>query len=266
MINFSQLLWKQEGVAHRRTASAAIPGNTGKDYKTWELPAERVTVNAAFRVAFLATPDSPGADRFRLLRMRLRELKNTSTLQSLVITSPLPRDGKSTITLNLATALAQGGNPVLVIEADFHHPTLAQTLGLSARSGLAECLEHELDSLSQLRYLEPLNWHLLQAGKPRGNPSELLHADTLRGVLQRLSPYFEWILIDAPPIAPLTDALSLSRQADASMVVVRADRTPLEAVDQALTLLGPKRVLGIILNGAEGLNRLYSEYYGSYSK
>ena len=84
--------------------------------------------------------------------------------------------------------------------------------------------------------------------------------------MQRLSPYFDWILIDSPPVAPLTDAVLLLKHVDASLVVVRADRTPQEAVKEALTLLGPKHVLGIIFNAAEGLTRLYSEYYGYYGK
>ena len=184
-----------------------------------------------------------------------------------MITSPLAEEGKSTIAMSLATTLAeQGQRAVLLIEADLHQPSIGKSLGLGPRPGLAECLEDGLDPLSQLSKVEPLSWYSLRAGNPRGNPTELMQSDALKTVLERLTPYFDWILIDTPPVLPLTDALSLSRQVDATLLVARADRTPREAIEQALTVIGRKHVLGIVLNGVEGLGRLYSEYYGHYGK
>jgi capsular exopolysaccharide synthesis family protein len=175
----------------------------------------------------------------------------------------LPQDGKSTIAMNLATALAEGGKrAVLLIEADLHHPTLTEQLGLDSRVGLADCLEGSLNPASALRRLEPLGWYLLPAGKPRSNPTELLQTEAFAGVLQKLSPHFDWILIDSPPVIPLTDALSLARQANATLLVTREGRTPGEAIEKAIAVLGRQRVLGIVLNGVEGLDRLYSGYYG----
>jgi capsular exopolysaccharide synthesis family protein len=199
--------------------------------------------------------------------MCLRELWNTGKLKSLLITSPLPQDGKSTVALNLATALAEGGKrTVLLIEADLYHPTLTEQLGLEGRPGLAECLEGSLNPVLALRRLEPLSWYLLSAGEPRSNPTDLLQAGALASVIQKLSAQFDWILIDSPPLTPLTDALSLARQANATLLVARKGRTPREALEKAIALLGRKRVLGIVLNGVEGLDRLYSGYYGYCSK
>jgi capsular exopolysaccharide synthesis family protein len=232
-----------------------------------QVEVDEVQINPGARLVFHTDPSSPAADRFRFLRMRLRALKALGKLKSLLITSALPRDGKSTIALNLATVIAEGGkHSVLLIEADLYHPSLAQRLGLPARSGLAECLESGADPVSLLRRIEPLHWYLLPGGTPQGNPTELLHSDSLPRVLQRLAPYFDWILIDSPPVAPLTDALLISQHVDASLLVVRADYTPREAVEEALKLLGPKKVLGILFNGAEGLNQMYSKYYGYYGK
>lgn len=228
---------------------------------------DEVQINPEAKLVFHTDPSSPAADRFRFMRMRLRTLKALGKLKSLLITSALPQDGKSTIALNLATVMAEGGkHSVLLIEADLYHPCLSQRLGLPARSGLAECLESGVDPVSLLRRLESLHWYLLPAGTPQGNPTELLHSDSLPRVLQRLAPYFDWILIDSPPVAPLTDALLISQHVDASLVVVRADYTPREAVEEALKLLGPKKVLGILFNGVEGLSELYSKYYGYYGK
>jgi Mrp family chromosome partitioning ATPase len=84
--------------------------------------------------------------------------------------------------------------------------------------------------------------------------------------MERLTPYFEWILVDTPPVLPLTDAISLSKQVDATLLVARADRTPREAIEQALTVIGRKHVLGIVLNGTESLGRRYSQYYQKYGE
>ena len=214
----------------------------------------------------LTDPHSDGADRLRYLRMRLRELREMTKLRSIVITSPMPQAGKSTIAMSLATTLAEmGKRTVLLIEADLHRPSLATSLGLRPQPGLAECLEAGLDPLSQVRKMDPLGWYSLQAGRPRGNPTELLQTDALKTVMERVSPYFDWILM-TPPVLPLTDALLLARQADTALLVARADRTPREAIEESLKLIGQKHVLGIILNGAEGLGRLYSKYYGHYGK
>jgi protein-tyrosine kinase len=230
-----------------------------------EISVEQVHVQPASRIVCHTEPTGPGADRFRYLRMRLRNVWNAGTLRALLITSPLPGDGKSTIALNLATVLAEHGNrSVLLIEADLHHPTLSQQLNIETKHGLAECLEDAVDPVSLVRRLEPLGWYLLPSGSPRSNPSELLHGESFSGIIQQLSPHFDWILIDSPPVVPLTDTLSLAQQVDASLVVARAGCTPREAIERTLELLGPERVLGIILNGVEGLHRLYSKYYGHY--
>ena len=84
-------------------------------------------------------------------------------------------------------------------------------------------------------------------------------------MMDSLSPYFDWILIDSPPVVPLTDALSWKERADATLMVVRAGRTPTLATEEALNLLGRKHVLAIILNGVEGLDRTYKKYYKAYN-
>jgi capsular exopolysaccharide synthesis family protein len=230
-----------------------------------QIPVEEAHIQPESRVVFHTDPRGPSAERFRFLRMRLRELWNAGKLRSLLITSPLPGDGKSTIAMNLATALAeQGKRSVLLVEADLHRSSLTQQLGLESRPGLAECLEDGLNPMSAVRRLEPLGWYLLSSGTPRSNPTELLQSEAVSGIMQELAPYFDWILIDSPPVAPLSDALCLARQADASLLVVRAGRTPREVVEQTLALLGPEHVLGVLLNGVEGLDRLYSKYYGYY--
>jgi capsular exopolysaccharide synthesis family protein len=196
--------------------------------------------------------------------MRLRVFCNAKKLKTLLITSPLPGDGKSTIAVNLATALAERGKrTVLLIEADLHRSTLTQQLSLKTGPGLAECLEGGMNPLCAVRRLEPLGWYLLTAGQPHGNPTELLQGDALSVVMQKLSPHFEWIVIDSPPVIPLTDALSLGRHTNASLLVTRAGHTPSEALERTIALLGREHVLGIVINCVEELDKLYSGYYGN---
>jgi len=228
-----------------------------------EFPAEEAQLRPENRLIYHDDPRSPAADRFRLLRMRLKTHWKAGKLKKLLITGPLAHDGKSTVLLNLATALSERGKrTVLVIEADLHHSSLAQILRLKPWVGLTECLADDATSpLSAIRRVEPLGWYLLPAGEPRRNPTELLQTPAFGHILEQLSPCFDWILIDSPPVIPLTDSLSLQQHADASLLVVRAGRTPREAVEQSIDLLGKKNIVGIVLNGVEARDHLYYQYY-----
>jgi capsular exopolysaccharide synthesis family protein len=250
----------------RREQAPAFRDPAAADRTLDAVAADTVQIPPTGRVVVHSDPRGPGADRFRLLRLHLRERWNAEKLKTLLITSPLPNDGKSTISLNLASALAERGKrSVLLIGADLHQPTLAKQLGLPDRSGLAECLEDGVQPFSVMRRLEPLGWYLLHAGNARGNPTELLQSGALGELIQQILPHFEWVLIDSPPVLPLADALTLRQVSDASLLVVRAGRTPTPAVDQAMALLGRKHVLGIVLNGMEGRDSTYGNYYGYYT-
>lgn len=232
-----------------------------KVYALQDIPVSRVQVEPASRIVFYSDPQSAAAERFRLLRMRLRERRKARKIKTLLITSPLPHDGKSTVALNLATALAEHGKtPVLLIEGDLHHSEILEQFGLGSSAGFGECLDQHLDPLSAIKRIEPLGWYLLPAGLRRTNATELLQTPAVDEILQKVARYFEWVVIDSPPVLPLTDALSLRQRADACLVVVRADVTSRDAVEETVRLVGKEHILGIVLNGVEGLQRLYSKY------
>src|ERR1700687_2079177 len=111
MINFSRLLWKPQRTTGQSslTTYSTVPEDTNVASELRHIPIEQIEVGPASRLIFFTDPRSPGADRFRLLRMRLRELQALGKLKSLLVTSPLPQDGKSTVALNLTVALAEGG-------------------------------------------------------------------------------------------------------------------------------------------------------------
>ena len=229
------------------------------------VPVEAVEVRPASRLVAHTDPTGPAAGQFRHLRLRLNQVWNAEKLKTLLITSPLPHDGKSTVSLNLAVTLAEGGKrAVLLIDGDLHRATISKDLGLTDRHGVAECLENGTDPCALVRRLEPIGCYFLPAGKKRKNPSELLQSEALPRMMDSLHRHFDWILIDSPPVAPLTDTLSWKARADATLLLARAGHTPTQAVEDALNLIGRKHVLAIILNGVSGLDRLYSKYYKAY--
>lgn len=246
------------------------PSNEEVLITSGEIPSEKVHLRPSSRLVFHTDPHSSAADRYRLLRLRFRELKAKWKLRTVLVTSPLPEDGKSTTVINLATALAEKGKSrVLVIEADLYHSCLVDLVGIKPGDGLAEMLERGLSPASGIRRLEPLGWSLLPAGKTSGNPTELLHKEAFSQLMQRLVPHFDWVLIDSPPVIPLADAMLLRSRANATLLVARAGHTPRKAIERSLSLLGREHVLGIVLNAAEDVNRLYSKYskyYGNYRR
>lgn len=226
---------------------------------------QNVEIPRSTRLAFHTDPTSPAADRFRLLRMRLRTFRETGKLKSILITSPLPEDGKTTVALNLATALAEGGKRrVLLVEADLHHASISRQLGIPLNEGLIECLQAGVNPSSAIRRVDPLKCYVLTAGGRAANPTELLQTEALSNVFEKLYSHFDWIVIDSPPVIPLTDAVSLAHHADATLLVARAGRTRQEAIETAIALVGKKHILGIVLNGIEGLNRAYAGYAEYY--
>ena len=230
-----------------------------------EVAPEEVDIQKGCRLVAYTEPRGPAAERFRYLRIRLREPWETGKLKTVLVTSALPQDGKSTIALNLASSLCEHGRKrVLLIEGDLHRPSLALQLGLKPGPGLSECLEEGLDPIPFIRRLEPLGWYLLKAGGKHINPTELLQSGTLPGLLARLSPHFDWILLDSPPVLPVTDAVAMAREVDAVLMVVRAGSTPRDAVQLSLAQLGRRKLVAVVLNAIEASRHGYSDY-GYYS-
>jgi capsular exopolysaccharide synthesis family protein len=221
-------------------------------------------VSRESRIVMHTDPRSAGADRFRLVQIRLTSLQASRKLKSLLITSPLPGDGKSTVSLNLATGLSEEGKrPVLLLEADVHRPTLVKKLGLNPWPGLTESFNNKSDPMLAIRRIDPLGFYFLPAGHPVEDDSNLLQSDFASQLIKSLcSSFFSWVLIDCPPTTPVADILVLRGQADATLLVARAGQTPREAIEESIRNLGRDHILGIILNGVEGLDRTYSRYYG----
>ncbi|MEO5925013.1 MAG: CpsD/CapB family tyrosine-protein kinase [Bryobacteraceae bacterium] len=265
MINFSELLWTPSSRSQPRSPALKI-SSLGASALA-KVPVVKTVIHPGVRIVVATDLSSPGADRFRFLRMRLRELRSASAIQSILVTSALPKEGKSTVAMNLATVLADGGkSSVLLVEGDLHRPSIASGLGIPAARGLAECLEIGIDPISVIQRVEPLGFYLLHAGATKGNPTQVLQDEGLGATLDGVRQHFDWIVIDTPPLAVLTDALLLGRCADTSLMVIRADVTPRAAVDEALARLGAEHVFGILVNGEAELNDAASKYAAYYQR
>jgi len=231
-----------------------------------DVQVENVRIGPEHRIVFYTAPSTPGADRIRYIRMHLRSMQEARGLKTVLITSPIEADGKTTLALNLATALAEDGKRrVLLLESDLHHASVAARLGLSnTAEGLAECLDKGLNPLSVIRRIDPLGWYLLPAGPVRQNATELLHTLSYPTLLKEVSGYFDWILIDSPPVIAVSDAVFLRQHADATFLIVRAGHTPQATVDESVRQLGRQNIAAILLNAAEGLDRVYYKYGSKY--
>jgi len=255
-----------ESVTPVPNSPAAFVDALEKTFKPESVPSVRAQLAPQSRLVFHTEPQGPAAERYRLLRLRLRAFRAAGELKTLLITSPEAREGKSTVVLNLAAALAEKGNEsVLIVEADLRCPTLANELGLKLPSGLTQCTKNDVGLQSVIWRVEPMGFCLLPAGKPINNPVELLNSEWFSRSIKKLEAAFDWVLIDSPPAIPVVDTLSLKEHADASLLVVRAGRTQQSAIDEAVQALGADHILGMLLNGVEGLDRGYYQYYRHYA-
>jgi capsular exopolysaccharide synthesis family protein len=202
---------------------------------------------------------------FRTLRTRLYQIRSVQPLLKVLVTSPLPGDGKTFVASNLAQSIVrQRERRVLLIDGDLRISRLHERLGAPCTPGLSEYLLGESDELSVMQRGREDNLFLIAGGKTPSNPTELLGNGRLETLLARLTPAFDWILIDSPPAVPVSDASILAKQCDGVLMVVRAGATPFDLAQKACQEFRDKPVVGAVLNRAE-FRASYGGYdYGKY--
>jgi len=205
-----------------------------------------------------------GAEQFRTLRSRLYQLHGTQPLKTILITSSLPADGKTFLANNLAQAIVQQPDRrVLLIDADLRRSRLHVPLGAPTSPGLTEYLRGDADEMAVIQHGQEGNLFLIAGGNDVSDPSELLSNGRLKLLLDRLTPVFDWIIIDSPPCLPVADAIGLADLCDGVLLVVRAGSTPVEAAQKASQELQGRNVLGVVLNAVDK-KHAYPHYYGQY--
>ncbi|HUY14162.1 MAG TPA: CpsD/CapB family tyrosine-protein kinase [Terriglobia bacterium] len=208
---------------------------------------------------------SAGAEEFRTLRSHLTQLREKQPLQTVLVTSALPGEGKTFVAANLALSIAQQkGRRVLLLDADLRLPQLHVSLGAPANPGLTDYLKNEADLASIIQRGVPENLFFIPGGTLVSNPVELISSGRLKTLLHRLSPLFDWIILDSPPSVPLSDASLLAEHCDGVLLVVRAGVTPFDMAQRASHLFADKHPLGVVLNRVSPHSSYSAYYYSGY--
>jgi capsular exopolysaccharide synthesis family protein len=213
-------------------------------------------------VVSLTEPSSPAAESYRSLRTSLQFARQEQQLHSLVITSPGVGEGKTATLANLGVVFAQAGERVVLVSCDLRRPRIGAFFGLDEHEGLSSILlgQRTLEqSLLQVPDVERLS--LLPAGPIPPNPAELLNSARAREVFMRLRDHYDLVLIDTPPVLPVTDAAILSQYADATLMLAAAGQTRRSDLHRAVEKLDQvgAKILGTVLNK---VSRQTGRYYG----
>jgi succinoglycan biosynthesis transport protein ExoP len=213
----------------------------------------------------IAQPLSPASEAFRVLRTNIRFSSVDKPLRTLLVTSAGPTEGKSTTAANLAAVMAQAGLKVVVVDADLRRPRLHRVFGIHPRGGLTgSLLEGNMDGRLQPSQVEGLA--VLPAGDRPPNPSELLGSRRLQELLKLLTQHVDVVVIDSPPVLPVTDAAVLAQSVDGVLLVVDAGETRRGVAQHAVDSLRQvgANVIGAVLNRVSTHKGDYYYYYHEY--
>jgi protein-tyrosine kinase len=224
----------------------------------WKLDAKK-SVFAAER------DDLVVAEKFRTLRSRLYQVAAVQRLHSIVVTSSVPAEGKTFVAANLALSFVrQQDRRVLLIDADLRASRLHLQLGAMEKPGLTDYLRGKA-SESEIIQLGPEgNLCFIPGGSDVTNPSELLHSDRMKQLVERMSHIFDWVILDSPPAVAVHDASILADMCDGVLFVVRAGSTDFEIAEKAASEFREKKLLGVVLNRVDR-SQAYGTYYYGYT-
>ncbi|MFT5441080.1 MAG: protein-tyrosine kinase [Myxococcota bacterium] len=212
------------------------------------------------RIAILR-PESYISEQFRMLRGRIDSLAAQRPLKTVGMTSANPGEGKSTAAINLAVVESLGlEKRILLVDCDMRRPTVHRSLGVAPDMGLAEILLGRATLEQSVVRAEGTNLDALVVRSQPDNPSELLASEQMKALLEEMTKRYDRIILDTPATLGLPDSKIVSELCDGVVVVVRADVTPREEVGAVLDILDRRRILGMILNGAD----ISRESYGYY--
>jgi tyrosine-protein kinase Etk/Wzc len=219
----------------------------------------------ASRLVVRHKPKSSVTEAFRGLRTAIHFSSLKRDTKVVMVTSSFPGEGKTTIAANLALTFAQAGNRVILVDCDLRRPSLNTIFDHSRTPGITEVLAGDATLATALHNTDIENLSLLSAGVIPPNPAELLCSDSMRDLLAGLRESYDIVIIDAPPVIPVTDAPLLSAFTDMVVVVLESGRIPIKAAQRMKELLQSVQaaVAGFVLNDRTAL---YSDSYGYYGK
>jgi len=214
-------------------------------------------------------PRSPAAEAFRSLRTQVLFSTAGAPPKVILLTSAGASEGKTVTSVNLATSLAESGSRVILLDVDLRRPNCHRTLGVVNDRGLSSFLAGQADFESVVRPLEGARLFFVPAGPTPPNPAELVGSARMRDTLEELREAYDFVILDSPPVLPVTDAVVLGREADGAVLVVKGHDTPRELLRRARDQLLQANVhlLGAVVNNVDlrwGDSYFYSRYYGGY--
>lgn len=221
----------------------------------------KVSLSEDSRLVCLTDAAGPSAEAFRLLGLRLRHLRTSKGVRSLLITSTVPEEGKSVSAANLACTLAYREQlKVLLIEGDVRRPSLAHLFGLPSVGGLCQHLQGERSLIASIYRLEEPGIWILPAGDRSTAPIELIQSPLLPDTFQKLNSWFDCIVIDSPPMLPLADTSVWARLADGILLIARRGKTEKRRLQKGLEALDQNKLIGAIMNSSSGAKSGYDYY------
>lgn len=209
---------------------------------------------------------SPAAEAFRRLRTNLQFVNVDNPPRVIVITSSVAIEGKSETAVNLSLALAEAGSKVLLVEADLRRPKVVNYLAMPDRVGLTNILSGQAEFADVVQETRQEGVSLLACGPLPPNPSELLASETAKRLFASLREQFDYVIIDSPPLLPVTDGALLAREADGALLIVRSHRTTTEQVGQAVDNLrkADAHLLGTVTVANSPARKGGPGYYETY--
>jgi capsular exopolysaccharide synthesis family protein len=222
------------------------------------------SVTPQSRLVSINGEETLAAEKFRFVGVRLKQLQQSRKIKKVLVTSSIPQEGKSTVAANLACVLARRSPKTLLIDGDLRRPSVAALFGLGKIPGLCECLQGESTLTDNIYHLEEPGCHILPAGNARGNPLELMQSTKLPALLEQLAPWFDWVVIDSPPVLPLGDTSIWMRLVDGILLVARQGVSEKNQLKKGLEQIEGSKLLGAVLNGAATIKHYH--YYYHYTR
>jgi protein-tyrosine kinase len=204
----------------------------------------------------------------RGLRAKVEHRIDSAGLRALGLTSAVAGEGKTKTAIQLAVNMASTGRKkVLLMDLDLRKSDIAKEMRIGSAPGLGEYLSGAVSREEIIRITSTRGLYLVPAGRPVHSPVDMLAGEKFRAFLKELRGHFDLLILDTPPILPVPDAVTISEQLDAFLLVFRLSFTPYKLLQQAVDELGTGKIMGVVLNCDEKKSdKYYSRYYGSYYK
>jgi capsular exopolysaccharide synthesis family protein len=210
-------------------------------------------------------PKSPISEQYRTIRTNIQFSSIDQEVNTLMVTSSGPGEGKSTTVANLAVVFAQQGKSVLLVDADLRKPTVHYTFNLTNTIGLTSVLTNQLPLSEAVKLTDVANLLVLPSGPIPPNPSELLGSRAMKAFLENALQDFDFVLFDTPPVLAVTDAQILANQCDGTILVVGSGTTEIEQALKSKELLtsAQAKLMGVVLNNKKVDASAQYYYYGA---